>query len=200
MSLPQKQGLTDRQAGDTRQRYGRFRSGHGVVGKRAWHTSSERPARKRPARGEARGLSPPRLDRQASCVSFASGLHPDAAARCTAMRSPESLNHTSGAASPSRSTQVDGSATSRGDWIRTSDLPAPSRMRYQTAPRPVERVTRIELVPRAWKAHVQPLHHTRADPECRATGGGTDTNVCPGLQIPSTCAAVWQMRSREVPG
>ena len=25
---------------------------------------------------------------------------------------------------------------SRGDWIRTSDLPAPSRMRYQTAPRP----------------------------------------------------------------
>src|SRR3954447_8122050 len=27
----------------------------------------------------------------------------------------------------------------RGDWIRTSDLPAPSRMRYQTAPRPVTR-------------------------------------------------------------
>src|SRR5947208_3270507 len=26
----------------------------------------------------------------------------------------------------------------RGDWIRTSDRPAPSRVRYQTAPLPVE--------------------------------------------------------------
>ena len=26
---------------------------------------------------------------------------------------------------------------SRGDWIRTSGLPAPNRMRYQAAPRPV---------------------------------------------------------------
>jgi hypothetical protein len=36
---------------------------------------------------------------------------------------------------------------SRGDWIRTSDLPAPSRMRYQTAPRPVVRASLRQVGP-----------------------------------------------------
>src|SRR5437588_2039006 len=46
----------------------------------------------------------------------------------------------------------------RGDWIRTSDRPAPSRVRYQTAPLPVvKRATGLEPVLRAWKAPVQPL-------------------------------------------
>src|SRR4051812_14779373 len=37
----------------------------------------------------------------------ASGLHPDAAPKCSTMRSPESLNHSSGAASSSTTLQVD---------------------------------------------------------------------------------------------
>jgi hypothetical protein len=48
------------------------------------------------------------------------------------MPSPESVQETHRPASA----QVGTTAISRGDWIRTSDLPAPSRMRYQTAPRP----------------------------------------------------------------
>src|SRR3954453_8054258 len=40
----------------------------------------------------------------------------------------------------------------RGDWIRTSDLPAPSRMRYQTAPRPERtRQSRRHSVRSSWK-------------------------------------------------
>ena len=51
----------------------------------------------------------------------------------------------------------------RGDWIRTSDRPAPSRVRYQTAPLPVaeERATGIEPALEAWKASVQPQHFAR---------------------------------------
>jgi hypothetical protein len=61
---------------------------------------------------------------------------------------------------------------SRGDWIRTSDRPAPSRVRYQTAPLPVasdpslarddsKRATGIEPALEAWKASVQPQHFAR---------------------------------------
>ena len=134
-------------------------------------SSKEAGAREPAPRRAARSEPLLRLDHAASRLSLASGLHPDAAARCRTMRSPESHNHSSGAASPSSPTQVETTAVSRGDWIRTSDLPAPSRMRYQAAPRPEgtsvgerrkqERATRIELVLRAWKALVQPLHHAR---------------------------------------
>ena len=64
---------------------------------------------------------------------------------------------------------------SRGDWIRTSDRPAPSRVRYQTAPLPVasdpslardgsKRATGIEPALEAWKASVQPQHFARKLP------------------------------------
>jgi hypothetical protein len=86
------------------------------------------------------------------------------------MRSPESHNHASGAASRSRPTQVDTTAVSRGDWIRTSDLPAPSRMRYQTAPRPESGWRESNPSLRAWKALVQATTpHPRRDESSRGS-------------------------------
>src|SRR3954465_14252300 len=78
-----------------------------------------------------------RLDRRAFCVWLASGLRPCATARCTAMRSPESHNHSSGAASPSTATQAGTTETSRGGRIRTGDLGLPKAARYQASLRPV---------------------------------------------------------------
>src|SRR5436190_9814454 len=61
----------------------------------------------------------------------------------------------------------------RGDWIRTSDRSAPSRVRYQTAPRPVsailarcgllqsKRRTGVEPASSAWKAEALPLSYRR---------------------------------------
>jgi hypothetical protein len=82
-------------------------------------------------------------------------------------------------------TAVFGSITcfscSRGDWIRTSDRPAPSRVRYQTAPLPVasdpslarddsKRATGIEPALEAWKASVQPQHFARKLPRMIPAG------------------------------
>src|SRR4051794_34068018 len=55
---------------------------------------------------------------------------------------------------------------SRGDWIRTSDLPAPSRMRYQAAPRPESRWRELNPSPSAWKADVQATTPHRRRGEC----------------------------------
>src|SRR3954454_1412214 len=80
------------------------------------------------------------------------------------MRFESTQNPNADAASGRIAPRAAETVVSRGDWIRTSDLPAPSRMRYQTAPRPVERVRGLEPPLSAWKADVQPLHHTLAQP------------------------------------
>ena len=74
-----------------------------------------------------------------------------------------------------RTFRLAGVSSNRGDWIRTSDRPAPSRVRYQTAPLPVasdpslarddsKRATGIEPALEAWKASVQPQHFARRLP------------------------------------
>src|SRR4051794_23056671 len=114
------------------------------------------------------------------------------------MRSPESPNHSSGAASPRRASHVETPAPSGGDWIRTSDLPAPSRMRSQTAPRPEERVAGIEPgLFQLGRLTCKPLHHTRAQPSLSAMMGVPDTNICPGVSVVSTRAAMRTMWDRE---